>query len=218
MVRPREVAKDRLPLTRERVIEAAVAHADAHGVDALSMRKLAEEVGFGVMSLYNHVANKDEMIEAMVDFVVAEIDPPTLGEDWQASMRASAASANAVLLRHPWVVEQWTKRMPGPARLRYMEAVLAALACAGLSDEIVYHGYHAITMHIVGFTQQQLGYKLAVGMDLETVANDFLAGLPAGAYPHLVEHVRAHLSDGDHGDEFGFVLDLILDGLARARA
>ncbi len=207
----------KLALTRERILDEAVAFADVHGVDALVMRKLAEQLGAGTMSLYNHVANKDEMIEGMVDVVSGEIDHPADGDEWRSAMRASAASAHAVLVSHKWAAAEWTRRRPGPNRLRYMDAILRTLTEAGLRPEVVYHGYHAITMHIVGFTIQELGYlDMPIGVDLEDLAAGFLGGLETSNMPHLAQHVRDHAGDDDHGDEFSWLLDLILDGLERS--
>ena len=214
---PRAKSPAKPPLTRELILAEAVTFADEHGVDALTMRALAERLETGAMSLYNHVANKDDMIEGMVDAICVGIDRPVPTDDWQDALRHSAASAHEVLLAHPWAAAEWTVRRPGPARIQYMEALLRTLSEAGLSPTLVYHGYHAVTMHLVGFTIQELGYDTALGDgDLAAVAGDFLAGLEVGDLPHLTAHVEAHLDDQDHGDEFGFVLDLILDGLDRA--
>ena len=213
---PPSTSDPKLALTRERILAEAVVFADNHGVDALTMRKLADQLGAGAMSLYTYVKNKDDMIEGMVDLVTAEIELPA-GDDWRQAMRDSARSAHEVLMAHRWAAGEWTSRMPGPARLAYMEAILRTLAEAGLDDGLVYRGYHAVTMHIVGFTIQELGYQnFPSGQDLGTVARSFLDDLAAADLPHLAVHVHAHLSDEDHGDEFGFVLDLILDGLQRA--
>lgn len=212
-----ETDTTRRPLNRRRILAAAVAFADEHGVEALTMRRVADELGYGVMSLYNHVANKDEMLVGMVDLVAAEIDVPTVGEDWRVSMRASAAAAHDVLLAHPWAAGEWSTRVPGPARVRFMDSILEVLTEAGLSPELVYHGYHAITMHIVGFSLQQIGYQRGFSGDLDELANSFLDDL-AGDLPYMAAHVHAHLDDDGHGDEFGFVLGLILDGLHRANA
>lgn len=211
---------DRLPLTRERILSAAVDFADEHGVAALTMRKLADRMGVGAMSLYTHVANKDEMLEGMVELVSADIQLPVVGDDWQASMRAGATSAQKVLIAHPWACAEWTQRIPGPARFAFMDAILQVLTAADLGDSLVYRGYHAITMHIVGFTSQQLSYRqvLSSGQDLADVAGPVVGQLEAAGLHHLSTHVQAHLDGDDHGDEFVFVLDLIMDGLERARS
>ena len=212
-----EQPSPRQPLGRQRILEAAVAFADEHGVEALTMRKIADKLGCGVMSLYNHVANKEEMLVGMVDIIVGEIEPPSVDGDWKDAMRASATTAHDVLLRHRWAPAEWSRRMPGPERIRYMDSILQVLTEAELGPELVYRGYHAVTMHIVGFTVQQIGYEQVLGDDFEQLANRFLEGL-SDNYPYLADHVRAHLADDGDGDEFGFVLDLILDGLDRAAA
>ncbi len=203
-------------LNRHRILAEAVALADVEGVDALSMRKLAERLGVGAMSLYRHVDNKDDMIAAMIDVVCADIERPKVGGDWRESIMASSASAHRAMLEHRWVAGQWSMRRPGANRTAYMEALLAVLTEAGLADDLVYRGYHAVTMHIVGFTIQELSFEASSDMDLDAMAEDFLTGLVDADLPHLAEHVRAHMAVEGHGDEFGFVLGLILDGLERA--
>lgn len=207
--------RSRKPLTRERILDAAVTFADEHGVDALTMRKVAKALGAGVMSLYNHVAHKEEMLFGMVDRVVGELEQPSFDDDWKQAMRDSAKAAHTMLMRHRWAAAEWSRQMPGPQRIRYMDAILRVLTDAGLQPHVVYHGYHAITMHIVGFALQQIGYEQVLGEDFEQMASAFLADL-SDTHPHMAEHVRAHLDDEDHGDEFTFVLDLLLDGLERA--
>lgn len=214
---PTKKNNPKLALSRDRILLEAITFADEFGAEALSMRKLAERLGVGAMSLYRHVANKDEMIEGMLDLACREIEPPVVSDDWQHSIRTSSASAHRVLLEHEWMAAEWTNRQPGPARIRYMEAILKVLTEAGLDPSLVYRGYHAITMHIVGFTIQQLSYKdLPEGEDLEAMAAEVLAVIDDADLPYLAAHVQAHVAGDDHGDEFIFVLDLMLDGLARA--
>lgn len=179
------------------------------------MRKVAQEMNCGVMSLYNHVANKEELLTDMLDAVVGKADLPRFEGDWKVSMRLSAQSANAVLLKHQWAVGEWNLRMPGPNRTRYMDSILELLTIAGLGRTVVYRGYHAITMHIVGFSQQQVGYQKMLGSEFKETVEGFLSGLGEN-YPYLADHVQAHLDETDDCDEFLFVLDLILDGLDRA--
>ena len=206
----------RTPLSRERVLGAAIALADERGIEALSMRKLAAELGFEVMSLYNHVANKDDLLDGIVDLIAGEIDEPSSGPDWKTAMRQSAVSAHQVLLRHPWVCDLWSSRMPGPERLSYMESLLRNLREAGFSKGLAHHGFHAVNTHIVGFTLQELNFTLD-GEELKEAAAKFLHGLPAEEFPYLTEHVMQHIDGSDHDDEFIFVLDLILDGLEQVR-
>ncbi len=205
----------RAPLNRDRVLLTALALADERGVDALSMRALAAELGFGVMSLYNHVANKDEVFEGMAELVASEIEAPaTVDDDWKAAMRAIAMSAHHVLVRHPWAAGKWSNVGPGPARLRHMEAILRCLREAGFSAETACRGFHAITTHILGFTLQKLDFPYE-SKELPKVAKAFLKELPTDEYPYFAEHVRQHIDGPNEGDSFEFVLDLILEGLER---
>jgi len=205
----------RTPLNPERVFRTAVALADKRGVEALSMRALAAELGFGVMSLYNHVANKDEVFEGMAELVANEIEAPTSGnEDWKAAMREIAVSAHHVLLRHPWAAAKWSNVGPGPKRLRHMEAILRCLREAGFSAEVACRGFHAISTHILGFTLQKLDFPLE-REELPDAARAFLKELSTDEFPYFAEHVRQHIDGPNHGDDFEFVLDLILEGLER---
>lgn len=212
---PKPSPKSKKPLDKHRILQAGIEFADEHGVEALSMRKIADTIGCGVMSLYNHVKNKDEMIIGMVDCVVGKIESPVVNGDWKDAMRRTAAAANKTLLLHHWAAAEWSRRLPGPERIRYMDSILRILTEADLSPALIYRGYHAITMHIVGFTLQQIGYQQTLHADFEATAQEFIDEVEAN-YPFLAEHVRAHLDGDDDCDEFGFVLDLILDGLERA--
>lgn len=204
------------PLSKERVLRAAIVLADKRGIEALSMRKLAQELGFEVMSLYNHVSNKDEILGGIVDLVAGEIDPPSSDVEWKMAIRQSADSAHKILLRHPWAARLWWTTAPGAARLAYLESVLGRLREAGFSKELTYHAYHALTMHIVGFTIQQLSFQFEQE-DIAELAAKFLSETATDQYPNFVEHVMQHVEDSVHEDEFEFVLNLILDGLDRAR-
>ncbi|MDH3706085.1 MAG: TetR/AcrR family transcriptional regulator C-terminal domain-containing protein [Acidimicrobiia bacterium] len=203
----------RTPLDRETIVSTAVALADEGGAAALSMRKLARELGFEVMSLYNHVANKDELLTLMVDRVAAEIDEPLPDAEPLAAVRAIAVSTHEVLVRHPWAPELWQRQMPGPARTRRMDDLLRLLDDSGLAPDLAHHGFHAVTNHVLGYTLQELGMDLDED-DLDTKAEAFLSGLPTDEYPHMVAHVHQHLA-GDTASSFELVLDLILDGLVR---
>jgi AcrR family transcriptional regulator len=208
----------RVPLSRERVLRAAVALADEGGIEALSMRRLAKDLGVEAMSLYNHVANKDEILDGIVDLVASEIDLPSDGADWKTAIRKSAISTRDVLLRHPWASSLWTSRQGGGlARLRRGDWMLRTLREAGLSKDLTYHAFHIVESHIIGFTIQQLTFQSADEEELEGLAATFLQQLPAGEYPDFVEHVKQHMEP--HGDEGGFELglDLVLDSLERLR-
>jgi AcrR family transcriptional regulator len=211
-------AETRVPLSRERVLRAAIALADEGGIEALSMRKLAKELGVEAMSLYNHVANKDEILGGISDLVASEIDLPSDGADWKTAIRQSAISARDAYLRHPWASGLWmTRQSGGPAQLRRADWTLRTLREAGLTKDLIYHAYHIVESHILGFTLQQLNFPYK-GEELAGMAATFLEQLPADEYPDFVEHVMQHLEprQGDEGG-FEFGLDLVLDGLERLR-
>ncbi len=210
----------RPPLSRERVLRAGVQLADEQGIGGLSMRKLAAHLGYEAMSLYNHVTNKDDLLEGMVELVVGEIAEPTAGGDWKAAIRELAVSTHEVLLRHPWTVELWTNTFPGPSRFRQMEWLLGLLVEGGLTEHLGDLGFHAINMHVAGFTQQQLGYQMDDDR-LAAMSERFEREVTADRFPLMVAHKEYHEDVASqrttHPDEFRFVLDLILDGLERAR-
>jgi AcrR family transcriptional regulator len=206
------------PLSRERVLHAALRLADAEGIESLSMRKLAQELGVQAMSLYNHVANKDDMLDGIVDIVVSKIEVPSLETDWQTAMRRRATSAHAVLLRHPWATMPLVSRVNvGPAMLRYVDATLGCLCEAGFSLERADQVWNAIDSHIYGFTLQELNFPFEAA-EYPEAATQGLALIPADQYPYLnrlTHEVMAGRYDGIHDFEFG--LELILNGLDRLR-
>jgi AcrR family transcriptional regulator len=163
---PKTRPQTRTPLTRERIFDAALRLADEGGIESLSMRKLARELGVEAMSLYNHVANKGDLVDGIVDLVVREIELPA-GEAWDAAIRRCAISAHETFLRHPWacslVMSPKVDATVGGPRLRYMEWLLGRLREAGLSPELTYSAYHALDSHMLGFTMWQLGH--AAGAD-----------------------------------------------------
>jgi AcrR family transcriptional regulator len=208
-------------LTRERVLRAAMALADRDGVRSLSMRKLAQELGVEAMSLYHHVANKDDILDGLIDLVFAEIDLPSGGDGWRAAMRQRAISAREVLRRHPWATGLMESRStPGPANLRHHDAVLGILRTAGFSVELAAHAYSLLDSYIYGFALQEAGLPFSTPEETAEVAQSIMAQFPADQLPHLTEIAVEHvLQPGyDYGNEFLFGLDLILDGLERARA
>jgi AcrR family transcriptional regulator len=201
------------------VLQAAIGLADEAGIESLSMRRLGQELGVEAMSLYNHVANKDDILRAIVDMVLSEFELPVPGSDWKADIRGTAISAHEVLVRHPWAASlMWSATGASPARWRYMDAILGCLREAGFSADMTDHAYHALDSHITGFTL----WEVQVQIDPETLpdlAATFLRELPVDDYPYLVEHVHQHLKERRPDDEgaFAFGLDLILDGLERLR-
>jgi AcrR family transcriptional regulator len=201
----------RSPLTRTRIVEAAIAIADRQGLDDLTMRLLARNLGFEVMSLYNHVANKDALHAAMVDHVVLDI---TLIDDnvtWKQAIRATMLSAHAVTSDHPWVAALWSRVPSGPARLRFMEDLLRTLARAPIDDTVAHHGYHALSIHLLGYALQVQHMPFTIA-ELPAAASEFLTRMDGDTYPHLIAHVRQHVDEVYEGD-FEFTLDLLLDGL-----
>jgi AcrR family transcriptional regulator len=214
-------------LSRERVLDAAIALADENGIESLTMRKLARELGVEAMSLYNHVANKGDLVDAIVDRVLNEIDLPATAEEWDVAIRECAISAHEALLRHPWacslVLSPTTTRTVPVGRLRYIEWLLQRLREAGFSAESTYHAYHALDGHILGFTLWELGHSAAVtniaaGQDVADFVAEKLRELQTD-YPYLAEHGELHLADApaERPRAFDFGLDLILDGLRQLR-
>ncbi len=217
MSRPTINQHERIPLSRDLVLTTAIELADEHGVAGLSMRKLAKELGYEVMSLYNHVDNKDDLLDGMVDAVAGEIALPDEELPWKRAVREIAVSSYEALVRHRWAAAMWSQRWPGPNRWRHMDTLLRLLSTADLPDDVADLGFHAITMHIQGFTQQQIAYSAMVP-DEEAMLERFRAEVSPEVFPHIVAHVRYHGETGGPRDDFGFVLDLILDGLERSAA
>ncbi|MDJ0952390.1 MAG: TetR/AcrR family transcriptional regulator C-terminal domain-containing protein [Acidimicrobiia bacterium] len=206
----------REPLSRDRVLEAAVGLADGGGIAALTMRKLAAELGVEAMSLYHHVANKDEILDGILDAIAAEIDL-TEDDNWKATTRRRAVSAKEALLGHPWASMLWVSRLNlGPARMRYMDVALRTFRDGGLDEALTHHAYHVVENHIVGYAMQQVSFAVDMN-DLDGLADEFLEQLPADVYPDLALHVRQHIGEPPPGteSEFDFGLRLILDGIER---
>lgn len=216
MAKARRETPPPTPLSRERVLQAALRLADEGGLEALSMRKLAEELGVKAMSLYNHVTNKDDVIDGIVDRVVSEIEVPCPDTDWKTAMRQRALSAHTVLLRHPWSAIALMSRINvGPAMLRYVDATLGCLYEAGFSLEMADHAWNAMDSHIYGYTLQELNFPIEASAYSET-ADSFMNHIPEAQYPYIHRlslRVVSRDYDGLHDFEFG--LNFILDGLER---
>jgi len=210
-------AKADAPLTREKVLRAAVGLADAGGIAGLSMRALGRQLGVEAMSLYNHVANKDDLLDGIVDMVIGEIELPALDADWRDAMRARAVSARQAFARHPWAAPLIDSRVSGgPARLRYFEAVIGVLRRAGFTVDLAARAFSLIDSYIYGFGRQSLNMASGDGGGTQA-AEAFLAALPADAFPYLAEMAAAHAANPgyDEAADFAFGLNLILDGLQR---
>jgi Tetracyclin repressor-like, C-terminal domain/Bacterial regulatory proteins, tetR family len=206
------------PLSRELVLRTALRLADEGGIESLSMRKIAQELGVQAMSLYNHVKNKDDIIDGIVDMVVGEIEVPDLGVDWKTAMRRRSISAHTVLLRHPWSTMPLVARVNvGVAMLRYVDATLGCLREAGFSFRMSDYAWNAIDSHIYGFTLQELNFPFEQA-DYGKAAQQGLALIPVDKYPYL-NQLTHHVIDGDYDGihDFEFGLELILNGLESLR-
>jgi AcrR family transcriptional regulator len=213
-------AEPRVRLSRDRVLHAAIVLADANGIESLSMRKLGVELGIEAMSLYNHVANKSDLLDGMIDSVFGEIELPSGGTDWRTAMRRRAISARQVMSRHPWAIGLMESRTtPGPATLRHHDAVIGTLRGAGFSVELAAHAFSALDSYIYGFALQEASLPFHTAEESARVAQMIRAQFSSGEYPHLTELTIEHvLQPGyDYGNEFAFGLNLILDGLESAR-
>ncbi len=209
----------RIPLTRDRVLRAAIGLADEAGIESLSMRRLGQMLGVEAMSLYNHVANKDDILNAIVDIVESDIELPAPGAEWKSALRRTGLSARDVFVRHPWAASlSLSATGTRPARWRYMNSILGSLREAGFSADTTDLAYHALESHIAGFTLWAAELDIDEA-ELPDRAETFLSKIPVDEFPYLVEHVHQHLKERNPEDEgtFAFGLDLILDGLERIR-
>jgi AcrR family transcriptional regulator len=210
----------RTPLSRERVLRAAVAIADAGGLGSLTIRSLAEDLGVKPMSVYHHVANKEAILDGIVDLVFAEIDLPEGKGDWRGEMERRATSARAVLRRHPWAIAMMESRSsPGAASLRHHDAMLGSLRAGGFPVELAGHAYAVIDSYVYGFAVQEAGLPFEGAEGVGELAESIMEGFDVGQYPHMTEFaVEVVMKPGyDFGNEFGFGLGLVLDGLERLR-
>ncbi len=200
------------------MLGAALALADAEGIEALSMRRLGHELGVEAMSLYHYFGGKDQILDGMLDAVYGEVEFPAIDGDWRASTRRTAISFHDALLRHRWACGLLMSSMEmSEPRMRYMDTVLARLREGGLSDTLVDHAYHALDSYIVGFTLWQLPI-VAIAKQLPDLAQQVLGRLPREQYPDLVAHIEYHLAPrANEENAFEFGLNLLLDGLERLR-
>jgi AcrR family transcriptional regulator len=211
-------APTRGSLNRKRVLHAAVALADENGITSLTMRRLGEALGVEAMSLYNHVTNKEDVLDGMIDVVFSEIDLPASGPDWKTAMRQRGISARSALTRHRWAIGLMESRTtPGPATLRHHDAVIGTLRNAGFSIELTAHAYSALDSYIYGFAMQEPSLPFDSAQETAEVAQAIMARFSPGEYPHLTELTIEHvLQPGySYANEFEYGLDLVLDGLER---
>ena len=212
-------AAPRTPLSRQRVLRAAVELVDRQGIGALTMRRLGQELGVEAMSLYKHVANKDEVVDGMVELVLGEIELPADGEDWRAAMRRRAVSARAAFARHPWASGVLSRPNPGPAMLRNLDSVIASLRRGGFSMALAAHAMALLDSYIYGFAMQEASLPFGNAPELVELTGDILRQFRVEDYPHLAAMAVEHIMRPgyDFADEFEYGLDLILDALDRTR-
>jgi len=209
------------PITRERALDAAMELADSGGIEAVTMRRLAQELGVEAMSLYYHVANKDAVLDGMVDIVFGEIAlPSTMSPDWRTSMRERAVSMREVMLSHPWATGIMESRTsPGPATLAHHNAMIGCLRHCGFSIPMAAHAFSLMDAYIFGFVLSEVNLPFDASTtptEMEQMVEGMLANVPAEDYPHLMEMTAEHILTPDYSfaAEFTYGLDLILDGLA----
>ena len=213
-------SRRRLPLTRERVLDAAMKLADGGGIEALSMRKLGQALGVEAMALYYHFANKERVLDGIVDLVFGEIDLPAAGAEWKAAMRRRALSVRDALLRHRWAIGLMESRTnPGPANLRHHDAVIGCLRAAGFDMAAAATAYSLLDAYIYGFALTKMNLPFDTTTDIVEMAETMLEPFPAGEYPNLAAFITEHaMKPGyDFANEFEVGLDVILDGLERVR-
>jgi AcrR family transcriptional regulator len=210
----------RVPLSRERVLQTALKLADQGGLESLSMRKLGQELGVEAMALYYHFANRDEIVDGIVDLVFGEVELPSTGPDWRAAMRRRAISLRDALLHHRWAIGLMeSRRNPGPANLRHHDAVIGSLRAGGFDMAMAAHAYSLLDSYIYGFALTKMNLPFDTTTDIAEMAETMLEPFPLGEYPNLADFITEHaMKPGyDYADEFEYGLEVILDGLDRAR-
>jgi AcrR family transcriptional regulator len=210
-------APHRAPLSRERVLDAAIRLADAGGLGSLSMRKLGHELGVEAMAIYYHFANKERVLDGMVDLVFAEIELPVTGTAWKTAMRRRAISVRDAMARHPWAIGMMeSRRDPGPANLRHHDAVIGSLRAGGFDMTMAAHAYAVLDGYIYGFALTHVNLPFGTADEAAAVAESMVQPFEPGTFPNLVAMIEHAMQPGyDYANEFGYGLDLILDGLQR---
>lgn len=212
--------RPRPPLSRDQIVATAVALADEDGIAAVSMRKVAAALDVEAMSLYHHVANKDDLLDGMVDAVMAEFEVPADEPDWRAALQHRCTSARLALRRHPWALSLLGSRTsPGLATLRHHDVVIGVLRGGGFSVAGAAHAFALLDAYLFGFALQERNLPFDAGDDVGDLAEEIVGDLDPEQFPHLVEMAVEHvMAPGyDFGDEFDHGLDLVLDALDRSR-
>jgi AcrR family transcriptional regulator len=212
-------AQPRDHLSRERVLDAAIKLADAGGLGSLSMRKLGHELGVEAMAIYYHFANKEQILDGIVDLVFGEIELPVAGADWKTAMRRRAISVRDAMARHRWAIGMMESRVnPGPANLQHHEAVIGSLLAGGFDMTMAAHAYALLDGYIYGFALTHMNLPFGTADEAAAVAEGMVQPFEPGAFPNLVAMIEHTMRPGyDFGSEFGYGLDLILDALERVR-
>ena len=216
MGRRTEAAAKRAPVNRDRVLERAVVVADGEGLEAVTMRRLARDLGVEAASLYHHVSGKDEILDGLVDVVSAEIELPARTDDWRPAIRQRAHNTRSVLRRHPWAVALMASRTtPGPATLRLLDAGIGCLREGGLSVRAAAHAISAIDSYVHGFVLQEVNLPFRDEAELTAMTSAIMEQFPKEDFPYLFELTIEHvLQPGyDYGNEFDVGLEVVLDGV-----
>lgn len=211
--------KKRLPLTRPRILDAALSLADAEGLAAITMRRLGEAMGVEAMSLYKHVADKDDILDGLLELVLEAIELPQPGAEWSAAMRRRAHSARAVFSRHPWAIGLLDSRAQhsSPRRLAYYDSILGVLRADGFPNLLAMRAFAMLDAYIFGYILQEHSLAFRDDASLQEVGADLLKQL-ADRYPHLSAVTQEVLASGyDHAEEFAFGVELLLDAIGRSR-
>ena len=213
-------SRPRIPLTRERVLQTALELADQGGLESLSMRKLGQALGVEAMAVYYHFANKERVLDGIVDLVFAEIELPQAGAEWKPAMRQRAISVRDALLRHRWAIGLMESRTnPGPANLRHHDAVIGCLRAAGFDMAATATAYSLLDSYIYGFALTKMNLPFEDTSDIVEMSETMLAPFPPGEYQNLADFISEYaMKPGyDYANEFEYGLDVILDGLERVR-
>lgn len=214
--------RNREPLTRARIINAALELGDHAGLEKLSMRALASELGVEAMSLYYHFANRDEILDGLVDRIYKQFPLPVEGRDWRAELRQRSVGARLALLQHPWAIPLLnSRRSPGPATLRQLDAVIGCLRSNGFSHELTAHAFALLDAHLIGFLTQEATLPFSGNAELSVVADEIGSDDALAELPHFAQFVSQHVLQPGYefgGTEFEWGLDLILDALERELA
>jgi AcrR family transcriptional regulator len=213
-------SEGRRRLNRDLVLEMAIKLTDEVGLEKLSMRRLGEELGVEAMSLYNHVSNKEDLLNGMIDALYKEIELPSHDDDWKSALRKRSVSVREVLLRHPWangLMDSATS--PGPGTLRHHDRVLGTFRTGGFSLAMTAHAFSALDSYVYGYAKQEKALPFDTEEQAASMAHAMLAQLPASEYPYLYELMTKHVlqSGYNYSEEFSFGLDLVLDALERVR-